>query len=444
MSAPRAIGITRTSDTDDRGDRLRTLDVQAAAIKRHAERMGWQLLQPTLDEPDVSGHADLERRPRLLEAIGMLERDDADVIVFAEHDRAFRNAAVQREAVQRVEAAGGELHCVDTGRLVDAGGTDDEWFNGSLHGLLTEKQWRTIRSKSMAGVDAAVAAGQVPGMLIPGLARAKDGSVVIVEREAQAMREAVAMRARGVTLREIRAMLRGRGIDRSQAAVSELLRNRQLLGEHRFGRHTFAVPAIIEDEATFQRAQQAEAPRGRRSSEPRLLSRLGLLRCRCGRRMVVSGSRRHGVRHVNYRCPTTEDCEQRMSISAPVVEQLVADAVVARLADEEGQASRSREVAAIRTAAAEAQARYDAFTDVFDPTETADVERRAKLKAARDAAREREDRLAPPSTDNRHRELPWCELTLLEQRALVSANVAAITVNPGRGAGRVDVQLVGE
>ena len=77
-------------------------------------------------------------------------------------------------------------------------------------------------------------------MLIPGLARAEDGSVVIVEKEAEAMREAVAMRGRGATYREIRATLRERGIDRSQAAVSELLRNRQLIGEYRFGRHTLS------------------------------------------------------------------------------------------------------------------------------------------------------------------------------------------------------------
>ena len=90
----------------------------------------------------MSGHDELDKRRALLPAIEEVEAERADVIVFAEHDRAFRNAAVQREAVKLVEAAGGELHCADIGRLVDQNGSDDEWFNGSLHGLLTEKQWR--------------------------------------------------------------------------------------------------------------------------------------------------------------------------------------------------------------------------------------------------------------------------------------------------------------
>ena len=72
------------------------------------------------------------------------------------------------------------------------------------------------------------------------------------------------------------------------------------------------------------------------------------------------------------------------------------------------------------------------------------MERRAKLKLTRDAARERADRLLPTSADDLEYEASWDELSLTAQRALVRANILSVTIHPGRGAERVRIELVGE
>ena len=86
-------------------------------------------------------------------------------------------------------------------------------------------------------------------------------------------------------------------------------------------------PAIV-DVVTFQAVQKMRVSRGRRAQSERLLARLGVLRCgTCGSRMSVGSTGKKGKKYYMYRCPPVGDCPQRVTISAPDVEEAVTAAV---------------------------------------------------------------------------------------------------------------------
>ena len=436
MATPtRALGIRRVSKVAGRGDALQSLKVQSDQIERYCDSRGWKLLE-TLDEPDVSGHAKLADRHALGPAVEALQSGRADVIVFGEHDRAFRNLKEQWAIVELIEEAGGELHCADLGLLAVDNGTDDEWFNGSLHGLLTEKQWRVIRRKSMAGQAKAIEDGKVPVMLIPGLRRSDDGAVEIDPKRAGAVTEAFRLRDKGATIAEVRKQLRRRGIERSHGGTSALLKSRQAVGEISFGDKRLPAPALVARD-TFERVQKQVVPRGPKSRSERLLARLGVLRCAtCDARMVVGTS--NNSAYFVYRCPSTSDCPRRVSISAPKAEEFVAEWVKAKLEGIEETASTAAEVGVAAEELERAQERYDTAMRMLDPDEPAAQERLTQLRAERDVARERHERARDllDATEYAVSAADWPSLSLKGRRDLIRAVLERVEVSPGRGADR--------
>jgi hypothetical protein len=255
------------------------------------------------------------------------------------------------------------------------------------------------------------------------------------------------MRASGATVREVRAFLGERGITRSYHGVSSLLGSRLVLGEIHFGDlvNLEAHPAIVDRE-TWTRVQRAKIPRGRKPKSERLLARLEVLRCAsCGARMVV-GSANHG-KYTLYRCPPTGSCERRVTISAELVEGVVVDAVRRALAGAKGRASAEHGAREAERALDCAQVDLDAAIRAFSgfEDETAARDRLVELRETRDQARERVDRLSGTRTVTTiSATADWDLLKLDERRALIRAVVERVTVAPGRGAGRVTVELVGE
>lgn len=253
------------------------------------------------------------------------------------------------------------------------------------------------------------------------------------------------MRADGATLKEVRAHLARQGIDRSHHGTSSLLRSRLLIGEIRFGDLEGSCAAVVDRE-TWTRAQQAIIPRGRRPRSERLLARLGVLVCgTCGARMVV-GTAHNGGYHL-YRCPPTGECPRRVTISATIAEQVITDRVRQALSDSEGRASMEADARTASLAAGRAQADLEAairaFAGVSD--EPVAIARLQELRDERDRARRDAEHLGgllPALTVNAADD--WDLLTVGERRALIRAVVARASVAPGRGAGRITVELFGE
>ena len=447
-AAPRrAIGIVRVSQVNGRvGESFASPAEQADRIRAACARDGMRLLR-IVDELDVSGGKPLDRRPGLGPAVQAVEAGDADVIVGAYFDRLFRSLRAQGEAVDRVERAGGQVLAVDVGRVTN--GNAGQWLSGTMLGAVSEYQRRTAAERSREAQARAIARGVAPWPNIPpGYARGSDGRLMIDVETADAVKQAFDLRADGATIAEVRAHLAAHGIERSYHGVTALLGSRLVLGEIHFGDYEpnlCAHPAIVERD-TWLAVQRATVARGRKPKSERLLARLGVLRCAsCGGRMVVGTQTSRGRSYPFYRCGhVREDCANRVTISAQLVEQIVVDAVKDALADVEGRASAQRNAREAEAALQRAQAMLDAAIRAFAGIEDEDAarERLLELRAERDDAQERADRLGGDRAvlvinvaDD------WDRLTVDAQRALIRATVERVLVAPGRGADRVAVEL---
>jgi hypothetical protein len=147
-----------------------------------------------------------------------------------------------------------------------------------------------------------------------------------------------------------------------------------------------------------------------------------------------------------YRCNRVrEDCPQRVTISAPLAEAVVVDAVKAALVDVEGRASVEQGARQAADALEHAQAELDALIALLDPLEPAARRRLEAATAKRDEALERVEHLGGRSAVvslNAARD--WDRLSVDARRALIRATVDRVVVAPGRGESRVTVKLVGE
>ena len=440
-SVRRAIGITRVSRKGEReGERFVSISEQEERIDATCVREGLTLLD-TLREEDVSGGATLAARPGLSLALALVEAGEAEVIVVAYFDRLMRSLTVQRELLERVEAAGGAILAVDVGEV--RADTASRWLSSTMLGMVAEYHRRVTAERTVEAKRRAVARGVAPFPRLPFyLRRDREGGIEHDPRKVRLMREAVRQRLGGATIAAIREYLRKNRVHLSYHGTQSLFSSRLLLGELRFGSivNDDAFPPVIDVE-TWQRLQRVSVPRGRRAKSERLLARLGVLCCgTCGSRMVVGTSQ---GQYALYRCPPIGDCPQRVTISADVAERSVIEAVQELLTGVEGRASVED---GVEEAAEELQHRQDALDKAIRAfagleEEEAARERLQELRTARDEARERHDELlaasAPAITVSSG---DWDQLSIDGRRDLIRAVVERAVVRPGRGSDRVSIE----
>lgn len=432
----RAVGIVRQSRGRD--DSLSPAD-QRARMEDHCRRESWDLVA-VHEEIDVSGGLALAERKGLGPAVEAVEEGRAAVVMVAYFDRLFRSLEVQREAVRRVEEAGGQVVALDFGRISEE--TATQWLSGTIMGAFAEYWRRSVKERAGAAQARAIERGAITWPAVPpGYVKGERG-ILEPGPDADVVRRAFKMRAEGATIREIREHLRRHGIERSYHGVQSMLTSRVYLGEVHFGKlsNTAAHEPLVERD-TWQAAQRP--PRGARAKSERLLARLGVLRCgTCGSRMVV-GSSHHG-RYPIYRCPPTGNCPRRVTIGAEIAERAVVEAVIAAHGDAEGRASAERRAQDVIAGAEKAQADLDsairAFAGLED--EPAARERLAELRAVRDAAVEEVEQLGPHLFGIRlSLAAGWDSLSSDEQRSVIRTTVERASVEPGRGKNRVTVRL---
>src|SRR5215211_7166532 len=230
----RAVGVVRVSRVGARdGERFVSPSEQAERIRSACERDGLELIQ-TFEELDVSGGTPLVRRHGLRQAVELVERGEADVIVAAYFDRLVRSLRVQDELVSRVEQAKGQVLAVDVGHVTN--GSAGQWLSGTMLGAVAEYARRVTAERTQDAKRRAVERGVPPFPNVPpGYRRTEDGTLEPHPKEARAVSEAFGRRAEGATVMEVREFLRSRGIERSFHGVQALLGSRVVLGELRFG-----------------------------------------------------------------------------------------------------------------------------------------------------------------------------------------------------------------
>jgi DNA invertase Pin-like site-specific DNA recombinase len=448
----RAIGIIRVSQVAGReGESFASPAEQRERIEAACERDGMRLVEAPapavngcFEEMDMPGRTPLEHRPGLRTAIEMVEAGRADVIVGAYFDRLMRSLAVQAELVERVEQAGGQVLAVDVGRIT--GESAGQWLSGTMLGAVAEYTSRTAKERSAGGQRRAVERGVCPFPSIPpGYRRGDDGILVIEPREAPIVAEAFGMRARGATIDAVRDYLTANGIERTWYSTQTLLKSRIPLGQIHFGKlSNLDAHAPIVDEPTWRSAQGGKLS-GTRPPSQRLLARQGVLRCgSCGSRMVVGTVRQNGGRYYLYRCPVTGECSKRMTVGADIAEGVVVEHVRAAIRNVEGRASAEGHIRAAEAALENAEQALSGAVEMLTGMEdlSATQQRLAELRADRDAARAKLEQLGGTrAAVTVFADRDWGLLTLAEQRALIRATVESACVGPGRGPGRVTVEL---
>jgi DNA invertase Pin-like site-specific DNA recombinase len=409
-------------------------------------------------EPGVSGKKHWRERA-LGQAIAACERGEASGIVVEEQSRLQRATLLETAEVwEALQKIGARLVCVAQG--IDTANGDQE-FSFGVQALLSREQWKQYKRRSDSVKEHAIARGLPPFPKIPPGYRRKivgrkpdgkpvyEGPLLVDPKTAPVMQEAFQMRADGAKITEVREFLREKGLKRTYHSVHELLHSPVYVGELHFGElvNTKAWGPII-DRATWRKVQRMKVPSGRRAKSERLLARLGVLRCgSCGSRLVVGSSDRGGHRYYAYQCPPINECFRRVSISAPLVEQQMVDAVKDLLAEERGQAKDDDRMEELRHQVEARERELDAAVEAFSVLgELASVKRKlAELQEAVDEATDRlneEEAARPAMTLTISAAEQWDELTRDAQRALIKAVFESVHVKPGRPGHRDEDRLV--
>lgn len=452
---PRVIGLTRFSQLGGRDkENLLTLDIQHERIESACESDELDLVG-IIDEPQVSGMLPLERRRGLSEALRMIEDNEADVLMVAYFDRAFRSMKVKAEVIDRVEDAGGRLKALDTGAISHA--TTGEWLTSSIHGLFAEWYGRSAGDRAGAAQKETIMKRGVPisNTVPPGYRRRDDKTYELHEPEAEVMREAFRMRAGGATHLEVHDYLAEHDIAYTVSGVRNLLKNRVYRGRAKFGDHVHehAHDALI-DEPTFRRAQRARGTAGRKTGHPMLLAKLDVLVCgTCGSRMSASVSKpRPGKEYHYYRCGAEHGmCSNRCSVSEITSERETLDFLKqwARERKAEGRASVSVDVQEAHDALAAAQmdldnavAGYAAAKLMDEPSAIAELDRLREQRDTREHDHDRLRRAADRSVRVTFDDVD--SMTFDERRDAIVAVLARIVCRPGRGTGRLKFETFPE
>lgn len=108
----RVLGYVRVS-TDEQADSGAGLEAQRGAIRAECGRKGWTLLR-THEDASASGKA-LNGRPGLAEALGLLDKGQADALVVAKLDRLSRSLLDFASLMERSRKNGWALVALDLG-----------------------------------------------------------------------------------------------------------------------------------------------------------------------------------------------------------------------------------------------------------------------------------------------------------------------------------------
>lgn len=447
----RAIGIGRQSKKNDES---LSIPLQIERLEQVAAAENFNLLG-VLEEPGVSGGADLSKRRGLRVAVEMVENDEADVIVAAYFDRFFRDLTVQAEVLDRIEKAGGRVLAADVGDVSNE--TASSWMSATAIGMVAEYHRRVTREKTSESRRAAIARG-VPASprITPAYRRVFDaqGTCVGIEphpERAPIVRRAFELRAAGSSLPAIVDFLHEHGIELSHSGLQKLFESRIVRGELRHGRYVkLESHEPVVSEELWQAVQAVRGSRGRKAKSERLLARQRILRCEtCGGPMSVRhsvGRNRDGTPaphrvYAFYVCssPGRHDGPRAM-IAADAAEAIVRAAVVSKTSGIVGRAGLIDELDSLDAQLAKLDRDLEAAAKTFEGFENmaAVRERMLELQSRRDelsARRAHLSRVADPALTVTTED-DFDQLTLDGRRELVRSYVARAVVTPGHGTGR--------
>jgi DNA invertase Pin-like site-specific DNA recombinase len=447
-----AIGLIRVSEVGDReGESFRSPRDQRAIIERVCREHDWDPAY-WFEGLGLSGMKPLDKRPDLLQSLGLIQAGKAQVLVSAYASRLWRKTRVGEDVIDAIENSGGLVFAADFGAMSRR--TAMGRFQLRVVGAVNEYHADEAAEKTLNAKRDAVARGVAPFPILPAGYRRGEGERIEPDpATAPIVAQAFQLRADGATVLRVRDFLRESGVQVASLhrphplqpidhqRTRTLLASRFVLGELRFGEffnptsHTPIVEGDVWNAAQRHRGSKL----GRTAKSDRLLARLGVLRCgMCGKPLSVGGyfSRYTGKRTATYGCAQPDAaCPQPCTINADLVDNAVVARVRNELAKKSGSASAEHRLRDAAAALDAAEQRLANAVEAFTGLEDLDLARArlAEFREQRDqaeAALFELERSAPLQERVVRAGSEWTALSTEAQRQLIQLLVPRVLVHP--------------
>src|SRR5208337_3946619 len=215
-------GYCRVS-TLKQADEGESLDVQRRQIEGYAHMHGLTLTE-VLVEGGVSGSVPVEERPVGGALFAKLGR--GDIVIAAKLDRLFRSALDALKVVESLKGRGVKLHLLDLGGDIAGNGISKLFL--TIAAAFAEAERDRIRERIGQVKADQKARGRYLGGSIPfGYRLDDDGELAPNEAQQGAIREIVAMKSQGLSLRAIAAAMQAEGHQISHVGVQGVLKARR-------------------------------------------------------------------------------------------------------------------------------------------------------------------------------------------------------------------------
>jgi DNA invertase Pin-like site-specific DNA recombinase len=450
----RAIGYVRVSKEREG---MISPELQLAAITRHCEEHGHTLVA-VLEDLDLTGR--FWKRRQVEEAVAMIERGEADVLVVWKLSRLSRNRVDWNIAVDRVEGVGGRLEsATEPMDTTTSSGRFARGVMAELAAFESERIGETWKESHSRRIERGL---PHHGRQRFGYAYSREKGYVQDPVTAPVLRDIYMKYIAGAPLTDLAALSGSYGGPRGVDGLRYALDWGFGAGKIRYREQTFDGAhegVITEDEfKMYQRARKARAKRQR--AEPAEHPFSGILVCWCGQRMWGNARTLHGQDHSRYLCAVRDangHTAHTNSIAASKVEAAVLEWLAGFSAEVDAEAAqntarprRDPSEAARRSLEAslsKAAARMDTLTEKFiDGEIDKEVYDRlgAKLRAERASLEERLDELEAKAAAPKPADLApdllaaWGRMPNRVKRQILSSLLERITVGKAGTLERLD------
>jgi putative DNA-invertase from lambdoid prophage Rac len=197
-----------------------SLDVQRRQIEGYGLMHGLTI-DGVMVEEGVSGSVPVEERPVGGQLFAKLER--GDLVVAAKLDRLFRSALDALKVVESLKSKGVKLHLLDLGGDISGNGLSKLFL--TIAAAFAEAERDRIRERiSQVKADQKARGRFLGGSVQFGYRLGEGGRLMPHDAEQEAIREMVARKAQGRSLRAIAAEMQAKGHKISHVGVAGVLR----------------------------------------------------------------------------------------------------------------------------------------------------------------------------------------------------------------------------
>jgi len=346
----------------DRTGEGAAVERQVADCQQLADRRGWTVLE-TLTDNDMSASTG-KPRPGYQRLLTLMRSRSVDAVVVWHVDRLTRRLVDLEEVISICEGTGVRLATV-TGDLDLS--TDTGRMMARILASVARGEVERKGARQKAANSQRADAGRMGWTRRPFGYDKRDGSIVVIDEEAQALEQAAQMVLAGETLAAGVRMLAERGLETTAGKPWNVTSLRRALLNPRYaGRVSYngadvtagKWPVILPAEAQGRLTDKLRDVRRRMQQGTEVKYLLsGLARCgRCGAVMFATTMKNHGSPYMGYRC---KECYLARRLD--VVDEVVEGVVIARLSQPDAASLfvEDEDVPALRAECAELRERRD-------------------------------------------------------------------------------------